>query len=262
MGKGFKHGGGGGSDLNFRVVGGLEPPASPKANDIWLNTDTTISSWVFSTTEPHGEEGMVWLSIGLESSVAFNALKKNKLAVYPVSASQYVGGAWVNKAAQSWQGGKWVSWWVPGTLFADGIDDTALTGGWASKAFSAGSGIDGATVDVSVSSNGVSATLSKSYKSTFIGTKNKIDTSGFNTLRMEFSEASRSTGSGAINACLYSDEGYTTAASAAVISTTGVKNLSPEIDVSKLSGTYYIGYFMWAWDTCVLTANMTKAILM
>lgn len=262
MAKGFKHGGGGGSELNFRVIGAAEQPVSPRENDIWVECEG-MTGWVFSVKQPEeAAEGLVWLSIGTESSVAFNALKKNKLAVYPVSASQFVGGAWVSKTARSRQGGKWVSWWLPGTLFADGIDARELTGGWASKAFSAGSGIDGATVYVSVSSEGVSATLSNGYKSTFICTKNKIDTSGFNTLRMEFSEANRSTASGAINACLYSDEGYTTAASAAVISTTGGKNLSPEIDVSNLNGKYYIGFFMWAWDTCVLTANMTEAILM
>lgn len=262
MGKGFKHGGGGGSELNFRVLGGLEPPVSPKANDIWLDTDTTISSWAFSATEPQGEEGMVWLTVGSESSVAFNALKKNGLMVYPVSASQYVGGAWANKAAQSWQGGKWVSWWVPGTLFENGIDDTAVTGGWDSFAYSAGSGFDGKKVDVSMSSDGIFASFpSARYKSTFIGTKNRVDVAGYTKLSVVFSEARRSTSNGAIKVCLYSDAGYTVAAETAVLSTSGETILEPEIDVSNLSGSYYIGFLMWAWDTCDLSARMASAKL-
>ena len=38
MAKGFKHGGGGGSELNFRVIGGTEP-ASPRENDIWVECE-------------------------------------------------------------------------------------------------------------------------------------------------------------------------------------------------------------------------------
>lgn len=262
MGKGFKHGGGGGSELNFRVIGAAEQPVSPRENDIWVSTDVPISSWVFSATEPQGEEGMVWLTVGSESSVAFNALKKNKLAVYPVSASQHVGGAWVSKTAQSRQDGAWVSWWVPGTLFENGIDDTTVTGGWDSFAYSAGSGYDGKKVNVDISPEGISASLlSARLKSTFIGTKNRVDVSSYTTLTMSFSEARRSTASGAIKAVLYSDAGYTVAAEAAVISTSGQTFLDPEIDVSKLSGSYFIGFFMWAWDACDLSARMTLARL-
>lgn len=262
MAKGFKHGGGGGSELNFRVIGAAEQPVSPRENDIWVECEG-MTGWVFSVKQPEeAAEGLVWLSIGTESSVAFNALKKNKLTVYPVSASQYVGGAWVSRTAQSWQGGRWVSWWLPGTLFADGIDATDLTGGWVSKAYIAGTGYTGVTVDVSVSSDGVAAVLSAGKnRSTFVGTNKMVDVSGYDTLRMVFSEATRSTSAGAIKACLYSDAGYTIAAEAAVVPVSGDTNLEPEIDVSQLDGKYYIGYLMWSWNTCALTAKMTMAKL-
>lgn len=65
-----------------------------------------------TATEPNGiaDEGMVWIKIGTESSVEFNALKKNGLQVYPISAKQYIDGAWVDKAAKSYQNGEWVEW--------------------------------------------------------------------------------------------------------------------------------------------------------
>lgn len=262
MAKGFKHGGGGGSELNFRVIGAAEQPVSPRENDIWVNTDVPISSWAFSATEPQGEDGMVWLTVGSESSVAFNALKKNKLAVYPVSASQHVGGAWVSKTAQSRQDGAWVSWWVPGTLFENGIDDTTVTGGWDSFAYSAGSGFDGKKISVEIASDGIFASFPNAkLKSTFVGTNSRVDVSSYTTLTMSFSEARRSTDSGAIKVVLYSDAGYTVAAQAAVISTSGQTTLDPEIDVSNLSGSYFIGFFMWAWDTCDMSARMTLARL-
>lgn len=44
--------GGGSNPLNFKVVGGASAPASPKENTIWVNTDLTITGWVFSDDNP------------------------------------------------------------------------------------------------------------------------------------------------------------------------------------------------------------------
>lgn len=43
---------GGGTSLNYSVVGGTTEPTSPKENMIWVNTETEITSHVFSATEP------------------------------------------------------------------------------------------------------------------------------------------------------------------------------------------------------------------
>ena len=102
---------GGGAPLNFKVVGGTSAPASLKENTIWVNTDTAITSWAFRATQPAtAAEGMVWFFTGTQSSSEFNALKKNGIQVYPLSAKQYVSGAWVTKTAKSYQSGAWVDW--------------------------------------------------------------------------------------------------------------------------------------------------------
>lgn len=103
-------GAGGSGGVNFKVVGGTTEPASPKENTIWVNTSVTIPSWVFSATEPGSPvEGMVWITTGTASNVAFNALKKNDVQVYPQSAKQYVGGTWVEKEIMIYQNGEWVA---------------------------------------------------------------------------------------------------------------------------------------------------------
>ena len=52
MAKGFKHGaGGGGTALNFKVVGNPQPE-SAKGNTIWVNTDVPIGAWYFAATQP------------------------------------------------------------------------------------------------------------------------------------------------------------------------------------------------------------------
>ena len=48
---------GGGENLNFKVVGGTTEPSNPKENTIWVNTDTAITSWDFSATEPNRRSG-------------------------------------------------------------------------------------------------------------------------------------------------------------------------------------------------------------
>lgn len=125
--------GGGGTSLNFKVVGNPQPE-NPKENTIWINTDDTVTSWVFSPAQPVTVvEGMVWIKTGLSSPTAFNALQKNGLTVCPMSAMQYLEGAWAEKQAKSYQGGAWVSWIPAGALYYFGNDCAATSGGWQAR---------------------------------------------------------------------------------------------------------------------------------
>lgn len=100
--------GGAGAALNYKVVGDTSAPSNRSENTIWVNTSDPIKSHVFSATQPTGSDGMVWFQTTASSTVNFNALKKNVIQVYPASVKQYVSGAWVNKTAKIYQGGKWV----------------------------------------------------------------------------------------------------------------------------------------------------------
>lgn len=118
------NGGGGSAALNFKVVGGTTAPLNPKENTVWVNTNTEITSWFFSATEPETlEEGMVWLSTGTFSPFEFNALKKNGIQVYPKSAKQYINGEWVGKFIQCYKGNEW--------LVFKGIPQFTYTGNYA-----------------------------------------------------------------------------------------------------------------------------------
>ena len=122
---------GGGAGLNFKVVGNPQP-TSPSENTIWLNTEVPIASWYFQAEQPENmAEGDVWFATGASRSVEFNALKKNGIQVYPLSAKQMVSGALVDKTAKSWQGGKWVEWIL--YLYNRGDTCDGITGGWDSS---------------------------------------------------------------------------------------------------------------------------------
>lgn len=130
MAKGFKHGGGGGgAGLNFKIVGNPQP-AEAKENTIWVDTDVEITGWDFNTTEPANPvPGMVWIYHSTTSSAKFNALKKNGITLNPWAARQYIDGAWVGKPAAIWKNGEWVSDWAP-YLCNRGDECADFTGGW------------------------------------------------------------------------------------------------------------------------------------
>ena len=101
---------GGGTALNFKVVGNPKPE-SPSENTIWLNTDVEITGWEIAPAAPEmAVEGMVWIEAGTSGEIVFNVLKKNSIQIFPLSAKQYVSGAWVDMEAQIYQSGEWKGW--------------------------------------------------------------------------------------------------------------------------------------------------------
>ena len=130
MAKGFKHGAGGGADLNFEVKAyateALLLAATPKENTIGVVTGTPVAGYIFDATQPEAiTEGLVWIFTGSSSSAEFNALKKNGIMVYPISAKQYVSGNWEKKTVKSYMNGEWVEW-VDGRIYRRGTEYVPL----------------------------------------------------------------------------------------------------------------------------------------
>jgi len=172
-------GGGGGGGLNFQVIGGTTAPSNPKENTIWVDTDVEITGWDFSAAEPaNPAEGMVWFSVGTASTVAFNALKKNSVMVYPLSAKQYVGGAWVDKTAKSYRGGAWADWAVFYYRAGNTFDD--ITGGYFSNKVDTQYGTGSVTFEttqIELVCDGSAHTI--------VRTENKMDLSSVSTLLLK-----------------------------------------------------------------------------
>ena len=110
-----------GIKLNFEVVGGTTEPTNPKENTIWVNTDTGITGWYFSATQPENMvEGEVWLLIGDSSDVEFNVLKVNGIQIYPLEAKQMVSGALVDVEEKIYQNEEWKELLVIDYIIQDG----------------------------------------------------------------------------------------------------------------------------------------------
>jgi hypothetical protein len=247
MAKGFKHGSGGGASLNFKVVGGTAEPASPKENTIWVNTDVEITSWVCSFNEPKSPvEGMVWITTSTSSSAEFNALKKNSIMVYPMYAKQYVSGAWVEKTAKTYQNGAWVDWvtylYDKGNLFED------FTGNWVAKNVAYNGSYNGTSFPtINNNPDNLYIIQNGAQRGGVAHMANKIDLTGFNTLYFDGMLHSDSS-SLKEDRCflgIWSEFGtYKDNNLAAYIPCDEVDGLKT-LNISALSGLYYIGFFLW-----------------
>ena len=231
----------GGAGLNFKVVGNPQP-SSPSENTIWIDTDNNMTSWIFSYTEPETpSEGMVWIATGTASPVAFNSLKKNCMMAYPMSAKQYVGGAWITKTAKSYQNGAWVDWIT--YFYKDGNTFDDLTGGYACG--------DKTTLEA----DSIKIYIDSQNQESFAISNNKFDLSNISTLYAAVRIAVRNQYNEHTNVYLYATENKITSVAqdtgggATIVKEIKATNAAtPDVytetvlslDVSELTGSKYI----------------------
>lgn len=167
MAKGFKHGAGGVNPLNFKVIGyateELLLAATPKENTIGCITVHDITGYHFATTQPENmAEGEVWFGTGSASAAPFNAVKKNTIIVYPISAKQMVGGALVDVTVKIYQNEKW-NYFIPYLFPSEDVS-------WkASAASSRGTVKIGSTIEFNYTSADSAYTVATTANSQSLG---------------------------------------------------------------------------------------------
>lgn len=243
------------SSLNFRVVGGTAQPTDPRENDIWVNTDTRITEWIFSATKTENPtEGMVWFATGVTSGAAFNAVRKNGIVLYPVEAQQYVGGAWMKVTAQSYQNGAWRDWWA-GELYTPGNEFEEVTGGWTALALKQTSTGNASEPTITRGEDGLVMTNSNTnYSGGIVHTARKIEISGRS--RLVFTGVSNVPQKDRAALTVWSDIGSlqtdNVIASVALPTSEGTAAL----DISALNGSYYVGFALYRSSATTPTVTM------
>lgn len=117
-------------------LAGLNPSFSASTNtEAALILAEIYEKFLAEAEEAQRNEGTVWFYVGTKSHVEFNALKKNALQVYPVSAKQYVSGAWVKVEAMSWKNSEWAKWMF--AYYADGEKNVDFTDSGSGHEFTA-----------------------------------------------------------------------------------------------------------------------------
>ena len=240
---------GGGASLNFKVVGGTTQPATASKNTIWVNTDTAITEWVFSATEPESrsdgsslEGGEVWFYIGNSCNTPINAIKKNILMVYPISCQQYVDGAWVIKEAKVYQNADWqdmrnLTIW----LFNNG--DLGESGGFQA---SAGTLTVGSEIYHSIMS-GTSA---------YVTATNQIDLTSFSTVTFTCYAA------GVTREYAHVGVGLTRTGFVAETAAASSSYAEVTVDVSSLTGLHYVGFRNRSYSTANTSEFYVSSIVL
>ena len=242
MAKGFKHGAGGGNPLNFKVVGGTAQSANPGENTIWVNTSNPITGWAFSAEKPSSPaEGMVWFFTPSPNTVAFDALKKNSIMVYPNAAKQYVSGAWTDVEAKVYQNGVWTVMDDTFWLYKEGTEFPARTGDLVYVKIPDSNGNNGEPT-VTRNSDNLVITGAQYGGARFYA--KKINLTDFSKLCFE----------GTMNTNLYDSLRlklgvWTSTTGNPVASKIGqhINGTTLEISVANLSGEHYVGF--WIMDT-------------
>ena len=252
-------GGGGGTSLNFDVKAYPTEEAliasTPKANTIGIITEERITSWTFSATEPSSPtEGMVWITVGTESEVAFNVLKKNAVQLYPVSAKQYVDGAWVDVTAMSYQDGAWAEW-------RDYIIQSGKPAKWGFGAQLR----SGVSVEVTQNADFITVVSNKDAQGG-TATNTKVDLSNYSYIIADIDVISVVTGGSSTadqGVCLAVTNGINAGSltdyrgnivSTAMTVALGRQSLM--LPVTELSGEYYVGFLFGADTKNTSTINI------
>ena len=241
MGYGFKHGVGGGTPLQFRVIASLTEPASFKENDIWVKAEG-MTGWIVAPRLPEAEEGLVCIQTGADAELSFNALRKNALAVGPISARQSIGGEWKLLDAWAFVGGaleQFSSAW-DGYYFKDGDQYEEITGGWTSEGWdNSGTATIGETLIVKANGNATGR----------MGIADPVDLTNVNTLWY----ASPSGNNGANNSGYLCIADAKTYGSGNRVASATIRNAGTgSIDVSNLSGGHYL--YLYAMGSSGATA--------
>ena len=215
---------------------------SVKDNTVWIDTTTPINGYAFSAEEPASPaEGMVWFQTGLDASAPINLDRKNTVMLYPVDCMQYISGAWVYKTAQTYIGGEWLTWWQ-GELYVGGDTFNSTTGGFVSVKFA------GTAPKVTYNANNVKLVQANQTWDGLWRTKNLIDLSGFSKLSWTYSGWWIQDSENDLRLVVLPQNATDISGVAAYLqrkSPSDGGTYTVTLDVSKLTGKYYIGIYMY-----------------
>ena len=194
-------------------------------------------------------EGAVWISTGTNSPTAFNALKKNNVTVYPLSAEQCIDGVWRVMDAETYQNGVWVEWIPIGALYWHGNECTDITGGWTSKAWKMQSdaGTTAQTFEIARNSDHLMFTKTGDIGAVMYAEKS-IDLTNVKTIHFkgEMSMASRANWV-AFHVWTNMNGTYWATNSVASVNTSTSEAIQEfALDVSALTGNYFLGFGIYS----------------
>lgn len=200
-------------------------------------------------------EGTVWIAND-NSAKSFNALKNNSniITISPTFCQQYVSGSWATKTTKLYQSGSWTEFWS-GELYNNGNLYTSITGGLSKIGLRRNSSYGTASEpNVAYNTTNLHITPTAAGYGGVAYFTNKIDLSNYNTLYFEGATCGEVASDTIIG--IWSAFGtYPTDYLSAQANGTNTATHTKTIDITSLSGSYYIGF--WVFSTANTNAYIT-----
>lgn len=223
MGQCFLYGNGS-AGAGLTIVSGLTEPVKPKENMIWVKSDKAGKKYVFAEDAPEAPaEGLIWFSATGDGIIT--------------QANVYADGAWNRVDAYMYLSGAWVH--IASTvvyLYNKGDTCDAVSGGWEAAAWHINSGAPGSVPNLTYGDSSLS--VSWTYgKEGLVNTRDSVNLDKIRKICAVISGNTStnsylavSTGSG--------ERGFPPNQKASK----SLFNGTVELDVSALSGNYFVGF--------------------
>lgn len=252
---------------NLSVMGGTTQPAGTE-NMVWINTDTEISSYAFSVTEPvNPVEGMVWVWMALNSMVTINVDKKNIVMLYPYDCKQYINGAWVAKKGKVNINNSWVDIDPALRIMWNGVYDNTVTNGWsgAQKRFESSDRYF-LTPTITKTSKSLKFHMTGPDYHIYNGcvlSKDDIDFTNFKKITFK-GTTNGATNQKVVLSVMNRNSTYIVSnavASVYAINSADNTNFDVTLDVSKVTGEYALAIGLQVQNLSTITVNVTEFVL-
>lgn len=234
--------------FNFEIVGGATEPTNPIENMIWINTDIEIGEYQFSATEPtmraDGTElqnGDVWISTRNYAGVYVNALKKNGIQLQMSACEQFNGTSWESKEIKIYQNSEWKD-----------IDLIIFNGETVKNGYSFVTTKYSSTAVVVATPTVANGVVNSNYKSTatYLRLNEKVDLTNKSTIEAIISFPDSfggvTTARFVVTKTIGGEVSSNEMVAAVALSTSTKETQSVNIDVSALTGEYYIGCYAYS----------------
>lgn len=205
-------------------------------------------------------EGAVWFATGTSSTVAYNALRRNDIRVYPLSAKQHIGDKWCSKSAELYDGTDWIQFSSEIVyLYNHGDECTDVTGGWTGYAYkSSTAGSNATKPTVTKGDETITFALSSTsdnYRMGSLWIEESIDLTKYGKLYLDVKSFTPSNNVAYIGVTDKKQNGFTKIANVSFNSAGLVA-----LDISSLTGEYYV-YFSVGGQASKTTFSFDEAYL-
>lgn len=116
---------------------------------------------------------MVWIRVGSNTPVSFNAIQDNGLNIYPATVYVYSSGAWKNVHATIYKDGVWKD--LQSYIYYYGDEFNGITGGWTA--------IGTATFTKGATSISLARSITNTSTNTFATVVNGIDLTPYTAVK-------------------------------------------------------------------------------